>query len=145
MTGTRPPRRARRLFGLAAVALVAFGGSAEATHEVDHRYVVLGYVRDGAGRPSAGVTVRGVREKTGLVYFAETDAEGFYVAIVHLHGEDVGEALRITAGEAGLRVQARFDPGDRRSHRGTRVDFAGTRVWERSAEFAYSLAEFLKR
>lgn len=148
MTRPRPWFRAHLLIGglgLAAVALAALGGSAEAAHEVDHRYVVVGYVRNDIGRAVAGVTVRVVREKTGLIHRAETDAEGFYLAIVHLHDEDLGEALQIMTDGASLRVQARFDPGDRRSPRGPRVDFGGGRAWERREAFAGSLAEYLKR
>ena len=43
---------------------------AEGEHEVDHRYVVLGYVRDVAGRPLAGQRVEVVRERTRLAYRA---------------------------------------------------------------------------
>lgn len=36
--------------GVFALAALLFASIVEATHEVDHRYLVLGYVRDRAGR-----------------------------------------------------------------------------------------------
>ncbi|MDP2622463.1 MAG: carboxypeptidase-like regulatory domain-containing protein, partial [Actinomycetota bacterium] len=104
-------------------ALLSLGTPAEATHELTHRYVVLGYVRDGTHRPIAGGTVEVVREKTGLSYFTESDAQGFYVVVVHLQDEDLLDTLRVNAGRATIRIQARFNPLNSRSHRGTRVDF----------------------
>lgn len=75
--------------GLFVVAAWLIASTAEATHEVDHRYLVLGYVRDGAGQPVPRSQVRVVREKTGLAYQTETEADGFYLLIVHLHDEDL--------------------------------------------------------
>jgi hypothetical protein len=116
----------------------------EATHKVDHRYIVLGYVRDGAGRPARGRDVQVVREKTGLSYRTKTEADGFYVLVVHLHDEDPGDVLEVTAAGAAIRVQARFDPRDTATHRGTRVDFEASRVSERPAMFPETLARYLK-
>ncbi len=146
MTCPGPRYRARRLLGvlgLAAAVLGTLPGSAGATHEVDHRYVVLGYVRDDAGRAIAGVTVRVVREKTGLTYFAETDARGFYAAIVHLHDHDVLDRLRVSAGRAAVRIEARFNPLDPRTPRGTRVDFTPREAVERQAMFLETLDGYL--
>lgn len=127
---------------MAALLLASPG---EATHEVDHRYLVLGYARDGAGRPLPRLPVRVVREKTGLAYQAESDAEGFYLVVVHLHDEDLGDSLLVTAGPATIWVRAWFDPRDARSHRGTRVDFSGGRAWERREDFAWTLRAHLKQ
>ena len=138
-------RAVRRLTLVPFAALLSLGTPAEATHEVTHRYVVLGYVRDAARRPIAGSTVEVVREKTGLSYFAETDAEGFYVVVVHLQDEDLLDALRVTAGRATIRIRARFNPLNSRSHRGTRVDFTGGSVLERQETFAETLNDYLKR
>ncbi|MGH7325613.1 MAG: carboxypeptidase-like regulatory domain-containing protein [Candidatus Rokuibacteriota bacterium] len=130
--------------GLTAVALIALAGSAGATHRVDHRYVLLGYVRDAMGRPVPWAAVRLVREKTGLAYDAETDAEGLYLVIVHLHDEDLGDPLVLALGPATFRVGARFDPLDPRTPRGTRVDFIAGEGWERRDDFVHTLERYLK-
>jgi hypothetical protein len=130
---------------VALITLLSVGGPAEATHEVTHRYVVLGYVRDAARRPTAGGSVEVVREKTGLSYSAETDAEGFYVVLVHLHDEDLLDSLGVTAGRATIRIQARFNPLNSWSQRGTRVDLTGSSAVERQEMFAGTVNDYLKR
>lgn len=132
-------------FSVALVTLVSVTSSVEATHEVTHRYVVLGYVRDTARRPISGSAVEVVRERTGLSYRAETDADGFYVVVIHLHDEDLLETLRVTAGRATLRIQARFNPLNSLSHRGTRVDVTGSSVVERQEKFVETVNGYLKR
>lgn len=54
-----------------------------ATHGVDHRYVVLGYFRNGDGRPILRRPVQLIREKTGLAYRAETHADGYSLLPQH--------------------------------------------------------------
>lgn len=117
----------------------------EGAHAADHRYVVLGYVRDGEGRPIARRPVLLVREKTGLPYHAETDARGFYLLIVHLHDEDLLDQLQVLAGGGGIRVAVWFDPLNPERPRGTRVDFAGGQARERPDLFVPTLEEFLQR
>lgn len=130
----------------ASVAVLALlPGTARSTHEVSHRYVVLGYVKDANGRPLSDVRVEATREKTGLSYAAETDREGFYVIVVHLHDEDVGDRLRVTAGKVAATVIARFDPKNQTAERGTRLDFLGKKAAERASWFAGSLKRFLAR
>jgi hypothetical protein len=131
--------------GLALGALAGLSVPARAIHDVDHRYVVLGYVLDGAGRPLSGANVWVVREKTGLSYPAKTDARGFYVVIVHVHDEDVLGLLRVTTRGMSLRIEARFNPVDRTAPRGTRVDFEGSRAAERQALFQKTLDHYLAR
>lgn len=121
------------VFALAPAVPVA------ATHVVDHRYVVLGIVRDASGRPVTRAVVRVVREKTGLAYEAKTDGAGFYLVILHLHDEDVLEPLRVTVKRTTLRIEARFNPLDPRALRGTRVDFSDGGARERPEEFAATL------
>lgn len=133
----------RRFAFLAVLALLP--GTARSTHEVSHRYVVLGYVKDASNRPLSGVKVELVREKTGLSHLAETDREGFYIIIVHLHDEDAGDRLSVTAGKVAATVVARFDPKNQTEERGTRLDFLGAKTVERSSWFAGSLKRFLAR
>lgn len=131
--------------GLFVVVALLLASSGEATHEVDHRYLVLGYVRDGAGRPISRIPVRVVRRETEFAYQTETDAAGFYLVVVHLHDEDEGDSLEITAGPAAIRIRARFDPQDTKSHRGTRIDFRGSQTEERQELFAATLRDYLKQ
>lgn len=104
------PVRSPACLGLVAAVLVSFAGRAAATHAVDHRYLVLGYVHDAAGKPIRQAVVRVVREKTGLVHDARTDAHGFYLVIVHLHDDDVLDPLLVNVGRAAIRIEARFNP-----------------------------------
>lgn len=91
MTCPRSHRTFRVIVGLGLALGVpaGLGAPARAIHDVDHRYVVLGYVLDDAGRPLSGTKVSVVREETALSYPTETDAAGFYALIVHIHDEDV--------------------------------------------------------
>lgn len=138
-------KRGRRWVQSVVVAAVTLllAASAEATHAADHRYVVLGYVRDGQGRPLARSPVLVLRERTGLAYRAATDAEGFYVLVVHLHDENVLEWLRVTAGSATIRIDSRFNPLDGESPRGTRVDFRGGQAHERPEVFVETIRQVL--
>lgn len=130
---------------VALIALLSIGGSAEATHDVTHRYVVLGYVRDAARGTVAGGSVEVVREKTGFSYLAETGTDGFYVVVVHLHDEDLLDILRVTAGRAAIRIEARFNPLNSWTQRGTRVDFTGSSAVERQEAFAETVTDYLKQ
>ncbi len=145
-SGTRRPATVmwRSTVGSAALVLVSLT-AAEAVHQVDHRYIVLGYVRDGGNRPVRGAPVRVVRARTGLFYDAETDLDGFYVVIVHLHDEDVLDILRVSTGRVTVDIEARFDPFDARTPRGTRVDFVGKKAVERQPAFAETLDAHFKR
>ena len=135
-----------RLRGFAVLAVLALlPGTARSTHEVSHRYVVLGYVKDANGRPLSDVRVEVIREKTGLLYHAETDRQGLYVIIVHLHDEDVVDRLRVTARNVSDTVAAKFDPKNQTDERGTRLDFLGRKAVERASWFAGTLKRFLAR
>jgi hypothetical protein len=116
-----------------------------AEHEVFHRYVILGYVKDGKGAPLARVPVHVVRTKTGLAYNEPSDQDGFYVVIVHLHDEDLGDSLVVTAQGVSAKVTAAFNPKDETSERGTRLDFQGKRTEERRSWFLPTLRQYLSK
>jgi hypothetical protein len=116
-----------------------------AEHEVYYRYLVLGYVKDGKGSARSGVEVKLVREKTGLAYYAETDVQGFYLIIVRLEDGDLGNRLRVTADGVTATHRAQFDPKNRKAERGTRLDFLGAKVVERSSWFPATLKRHLAR
>jgi hypothetical protein len=128
---------------LLAIGLIA--PLAVAEHETQYRYTVLGYVKDAAGRPRKGVGLEVTRQKTGLSYNGETDADGLYVIVTRLADESRGEGLLVRAGPASLRIAARLDPADHQTERGTRVDFTGAMATERAELFAATLKQFLSK
>jgi hypothetical protein len=79
------------------------------------------------------------------VYRGRTDTDGFYVVIAHLHDEDLLDPLQVTAGRTTVRIEARFNPLNVRTERGTRIDFASNRAVEQPEMFAQTLDEYLKR
>jgi hypothetical protein len=130
------------LVGLALLA-AALAAPAAAEHEIYYRYTVLGYVRDGDGKPRAGQTVELIRDKTGFSYLGRTDEAGLFVIVARLGDESAGESLTLRLGTTQLRLVARFDATNHTDERGTRVDVNGTRVAERQASFRATLATFL--
>jgi len=114
-----------------------------AEHEVQYRYVVLGYVRDAGGRPQRRIEVELVREKTGFSYLGETDEVGLYVIVARLGDESMGETLRLRTAGRSVTITARFNPQDHVRERGTRVDFTGGRPVETPSAFPTTLERFL--
>lgn len=73
-----------------------------------------------------------------------TRPDGFFVIIIHLHDEDLLDGLRVTAGPVTVRIEARFNPLNQESPRGTRVDFRGGQARERQAVFIETAREVLR-
>jgi hypothetical protein len=118
-------------------------GSATAEHEVYYRYTLLGYVKDGRGQPQPRREIAAIRDRTGFSYLAETDAKGFYVLVIRLGDESLGEQLTIRADTLSTKVTVRFDVVNRTDERGTRLDIEGARFVERAAWFPSTLALYL--
>lgn len=134
--------RVVRTLACCALALL-LSRPAGAEHEVQARYVVLGYVKDAKQAPLQGITVKLIREKTGFSYLAETNERGFYIIVTRLGDESMGERLTVKVGRLTATVIARFDAKNHTADRGTRLDFLGTRPVERSTWFAATLKRFL--
>jgi hypothetical protein len=128
-----------------ALLVLLAASSAVATHQPDHRFLVLGYVTDADGRPVAGTRVIVTRLKTGLEYPAETEKDGFYLVVLHLHDENEGERLGLDAKGVKAELRARFDVADKKSERGTRVDVRANRAVENRSAFAETLRAYLAR
>jgi len=102
-----------------------------ATHETDHRFTISGYVRDKEGKPVRDVRVqaRDLRDQSVDPVNTYADGGGFYKMILHLHNTNAGDPLQITVKDerAGVdevkKIRAEFDPNDRRTERGTTVNF----------------------
>ena len=136
----------RRIVPTLALLLVFAGArTGDATHLPDHRFLVLGFVTDGDGRPVAGARVVVTRLKTGLEYPTTTERDGFYLVVLHLHDENLGEQLGLDAKGAKGEVRARFDPHDKKVERGTRVDVRADRLVENRPAFAETLRAYLSR
>ena len=128
---------------LALVPLVVVAAPVLAEHEVYYRYTVLGYVKDGAGKPKPSQTLELIRDKTGFSYLGETDAEGLFVITARLGDESAGEALTLRYGSVRTRVTARFDARNHTEERGTRVDLEGNKAVERPTWFRSTLTKLL--
>jgi hypothetical protein len=132
-----------RIALLLALLVATTAPPAAAEHQVYYRYVVLGYVKDAAGKPRVGQSVELTRDKTGFSYLAETDDSGLYVIVARLGDESAGESLTLRQGSLRTRLTARFDAGNHTDERGTRVDLEGAHIVERPTWFRSTLAKFL--
>ena len=120
-------------FGL--VGLIGVEGlipcPAWATHEMDHRFSISGYVRDKDGKPVGDVKVlaRDLRDQKIDPVTSYADGSGFYKLVLHLHNQNAGDPIQVSVKDerVGLdevkKVRAEFDPVDRHSERQVKVDF----------------------
>lgn len=114
-------------FWLASIAYSP--GIVIAMHEIDHRFIVEGYVCGADGRPASDtkVIVRDPRVTGGVAEF--TDSRGRYKATLHLHNENRGDTLIVEALNEEKRTIAQFDPKDVKTERKVTVNFgAGCEV-----------------
>ena len=127
-----PSRKPATVFlSLAGLFAVVLGGPylASAMHETDHRFTVSGYVYDKQGHPvgDARVHVRDLRDQKIESVTTYTDGTGYYKAVLHLHNDNAGDPVQVTAIEEkrGLEeektARAEFSPNDRQTERQTTV------------------------
>ena len=91
--------------------------------KVEHGFTVYGYVRDKSGKPVAGVEVQAKPLKEhGHAGTAKTNPEGYYEIFLHLHNEDSGTKIVVTANGASKEVVATYDPNDKVTKRQASVD-----------------------
>jgi len=118
------------LTGLLGTAVLA-PLPAWATHETDHRFTVSGYVRDKDGKPvkDARVYARDLGDQSVDPVTTYADGGGFYKVTLHLHDQNVGDAIQVSAKDerSGFdeikKIRAEFTPGDRHTERQARVNF----------------------
>jgi len=126
---------------LLPLLVVVAAPAARAEHQIFYRYTVLGYVKDGAGKPRPAQRVELIRDKTGFSYLGDTDTSGLFVIVARLGDESAGESLTLRTSTVRLRLVASFDPANRTEERGTRIDLEGTRVLERPDWFRPTLTQ----
>jgi hypothetical protein len=111
---------------------------AQAMHEIDHRFTVDGYVCGADGRPVPDVRVGIQDTRVAVGAAAYTDSQGYFKAALHLHNENRGDAIAVTALDQEKRVTADFDPKDVRTERKVRVIFgSGCTSAEEPAGWVY--------
>jgi hypothetical protein len=124
----RPSRKLAAVFlSLAGLYAASLGGPrlAFAMHETDHRFTVSGYVYDKQGKPvgDARVHVRDLRDQKIEPVTTYTDGSGYYKAVLHLHNDNAGDPVQVTAIEEKLGLQeaktvrAEFSPNDLKTER----------------------------
>jgi|SRR3990172_508442 len=94
-----------------------------ATHDIQHRYTVLGYIRDQQGKalPDSRVSVTDIPlNQTGTAF---TDGNGYYEVLLHLHNENQGDEIVVKAQDTEKKLKASFDPQDRFTERRVEVNF----------------------
>lgn len=124
--------------GAAGLGLgVYFPAPAMAMHEVDHRFTVEGHVCGTDGRPVMDhqVVVKDTRASVGVTAF--TDSRGYYKATLHLHNDNLGDPILVTARDEEKNTKAQFDPKDLRSERKVSVDFGTGCEIEEEPRWAY--------
>jgi hypothetical protein len=92
-------------------------------HEIDHRFVVEGHVCDQTGQPiaDAQVVVKDSKINEGAAGF--TDDSGYYKAVLHLHNDNVGDRIVVTALNQEQQTTAQFDAKDLHTERKVSINF----------------------
>ena len=105
------------------VCLNIFGNNRVfATHETDHRFTVYGTVKDSSGAPQPNIKVMISDMVTGEGNTVFTDQKGHYEVLLHLHNNNLGDEIRITAGKEIKMIKALFNQEDKKTERKTAVD-----------------------
>ena len=108
---------------LGIVVWAASSPWAFAEHEADHRFTVEGYVCGTDGKPIGNQEVMVKDTKIPLGKTVYTDSDGFYSITLHLHNENQGDPILVTAGNSEQHVTAKFDAKDVKSERKMVVHF----------------------
>lgn len=121
--GSRVGARIGLAFAAIWLGLATFlAATAEAMHEVDHRFTVEGHVCGVDSRPvsETKVIVKDTRVSIGTAVY--TDSRGYYKAVLHLHNDNRGDPILVAALEQEQTVKAQFDPADVKSERQVTVN-----------------------
>jgi hypothetical protein len=116
-----------------------------ATHEIDHRFKVYGTIKDQQGNPLVDGKVIVVAKRNGAGSTVFTNKDGYYDVIIHLHNEDVGDTVEVSAVGQKKEVIVSFDPSDRTTERRVQIDFDAS-VPEKKTEipvWLYAIAVIL--
>lgn len=122
--------------GFVLVLALALCRPALSVHLADHRYTVWGEVTYEDGTPASGVTVRLTVEDGASLGETRADSRGRYRVLLHVHNQDLHKVFEMHVNDVSRKVRILFNPADRVTERGQRVDF----TVERGAEHTSSSA-----
>lgn len=105
-------RRTSLVLGAIIVFLVAAQAVAFAEHSADHRFQVVGTVKDADGKPFPNEKVTVLHEKSQQELEVTTDGSGRYTAGLHLHNTDLGDTITVSVKGAEASIEVEFDRDD---------------------------------
>jgi len=95
--------------------------------KVEHGFIVYGYVRDRSGKPLANVEVQAKPSKEHAhPVSTKTNQEGYYEIFLHLHNDDSGTRITVSANGVQKDIVANYDPNDKVTKRQASVDLVVT-------------------
>lgn len=107
----------------AGVAALSCPVQAIAMHEVDHRFTVEGHVCGPDGHPVTDLAVTIKDARVDVRAAAVTDERGYYKATLHLHNDNRGDPIVVTAKDQEKKTTALFDVKDVHTERKVTVNF----------------------
>ncbi len=122
------PARALAVIAFALLMLNAF--SANATHQVHHRYTVWGAIKYEDGSPAAEIPVHLMIKDGEPLGEVKTDRNGRYRIILHVHNDDLYKIFDMRVNNVTRKVRLLFTPGDHQTERGQRIDLVVKREGE---------------
>ena len=91
--------------------------------KVEHGFIVYGYVRDKNGKPVPDLPVTAQPLKPGREgHTGKTNKEGYYEIFLHIHNEDVGTKIEVSANNVKKEITANYNPDDKVTKRQAAVD-----------------------
>jgi hypothetical protein len=120
----------RAIAGLGFVVLLLGAASANATHKTEHRYTVWGEIRYEDGTPAADIAVRLLVKGGQPLGSVQTDNNGRYRILLHVHNPDLNKVFDMRVNNVMRKVRLLFNPNDRETERGQRVDLIVKREGE---------------
>jgi len=115
---------------LMGIILLLGAQAASATHEVHHRYTVWGEIKYEDDTPAAGELVQLLIGNGEVIGEIETDARGRYRVVLHVHNEDLYKVFDMRVNDVTRKIRILFNPNDRQTERGQRVDLTVKRKAE---------------
>ncbi|MEE8250353.1 MAG: hypothetical protein V3R24_01305 [Gemmatimonadales bacterium] len=125
---TTCPGRMAVAIGLALALLIA--PSANASHKTDHRFTVWGEIKYEDDAPAAELVVQLLVKDGAPMGEVKTDTRGRYRIVLHVHSEDVYKVFDMRVNDVTRKVRLLFNPGDRQTERGQRIDLVVKRAGE---------------